>query len=121
MTTYRSTYRGRYTGMGNMLKQPWMLQAVLPAAHEGLTIAQGLSPTGNVPDDSHPGAYRSAWKVEYGLKPKKFRGRPGQRQVATIVNHSNHARIVEYGNSKTPEYRVARDLIVAMRAAHGGS
>jgi hypothetical protein len=107
--------------MGTMLKRPWMLSAVLPAAHKGLTVAQGLSPTGDPAEDPHPGEYRAAFGVEYGLKSVKFRGRPGKRQVATLVNRSTHSRIVEYGNSKTPEYRVLRRTIDAMKAAHGGS
>jgi hypothetical protein len=106
--------------MGSMLKRPWMLQAVLPTAHRALGVAQALSPTGDPAQDPHPGEYRASFGVEYGLKSIKFLGRPGRRQVATLVNRSNHAGIVEYGNSKTPEYRVLRATIDAMKAAHGG-
>lgn len=116
---FRSTYTGRYTGMGNMLRQPWMLSAVLPVAHKAMVVAQGLSPTGHFPEDKHPGQYRASFEVNYGLKPKKFRGRPAKRMTATVVNRAPHAGIVEYGNGKTPEYRVLRNMIDAMKAAHG--
>jgi hypothetical protein len=117
--TYRSKYTGRYTGMASMLRQPWMIRAVTTPAHKGLEIARNLSPVGKPGEDPHPGAYRSAWKVTYGLKNKPFRGRAALRQVATLVNDSDHARHVEYGNGGTPEYRVARNTVDALKAAHG--
>jgi hypothetical protein len=107
--------------MRSMLKRPWMLQAVLPVAHRGVAVAQEISPVGTPGEDPHPGEYRAMWKVEYGLKNKKFRGQPGWRHTATIVNRSPHSRIVEYGNGKTPEYGIARDTIDILKVLHGGS
>ncbi|GGX26961.1 hypothetical protein [Streptomyces chryseus] len=118
---YRSTYHGKFTGMGAMLRRPWMLRAVTKPAHRALAIAQALSPTGNPAEDPHPGLYRSAFKVTYELKNKPFRGQPALRATATLVNTAPHAGIVEYGNGKTEKYAVLRRTIDAMKAAHGGS
>lgn len=117
---YRSKYSGRYSGMGAMLRQPWMLQAVLPVAHEMQGIAEALSPTGTPDEDAHPGLYRASFEIRYGTKNIPFRGRPAQRVVAQLVNTAPHAGIVEYGNSRTPRYAVLSQTIDAAKGlAHG--
>lgn len=119
MTEYRSTYRAFFTATGNMLRQPWMLQAVLPVAHEALVIAQVLSPTGHPDEDRHPGLYRASFRVRYTVKNIPYRGKPARRVIAQLVNTANHAGIVEYGNGKTQRYAVLAQTLDAMKGLHG--
>jgi hypothetical protein len=121
MTTYRSTYHGNFRGIGTMLQRPGMARAVEKAAHRMQPIAERLSPTGEFPDDPHPGLYARSFRVEYGVKPVKFRGRPSERPYARLINKAPYALAVEHGNGRVPRYAVLRKTLDAAKAAHGGT
>lgn len=118
MTT-RSTYVGNFRGIGNMLRRPGMALAVRNAATEMKPIAERLSPVGNIPGDPHPGLYQRSFRVEYGVKPVKWRGVARPRPYARLVNTSPYALAVEHGNSRVPRHSVLWKTMEAAKAAHG--
>lgn len=120
MAVYRSTYTGNYTGIGRMLRRPGMAKAVVVAATKMLPIAVTNSPTGNAATDPHPGLYRRSWRVEYGVKPIKFRGRPSERPYGRLINTTRYAVAVEHGvPNRVPRHAVLRKTLDEAVAAHG--
>ncbi|GAA1064670.1 HK97 gp10 family phage protein [Streptomyces asiaticus] len=115
---YRSKYTGRYGGMGRMLSRPWLHRPCKEAAVKIMAAAQANSPTGTPPDDRHPGLYRASFDVVPIFKNVPFRGKPRNRSGARVMNTAPHARIVEYGNSKTPRFAVFRTAIDDVKAAN---
>ncbi|MFF3142157.1 hypothetical protein ACFVRU_10605 [Streptomyces sp. NPDC057927] len=115
---YRSTYQGRYSGIGTMLQRPWIQRACRKAAVEMKGFAESISPVGDPQTDPHPGRYKAAFDVVPVYKNVPFRGKPRMRAGARLINTSPEARIVEHGNGRTPRYAVLSKSIDAMKAAH---
>ncbi|MFF1684511.1 MULTISPECIES: hypothetical protein [unclassified Streptomyces] len=121
MSQFRSKYHGRYGGIGTMLQRPWIQRACRKAAVQMKATAEGLSPTGDPANgDTHPGLYRESFDVLPIFKNVAFKGKPRMRAGARLVNTAPHARIVEYGNGRTPRYAVLSKTIDAMKAGHRG-
>ncbi|MEW1551361.1 hypothetical protein [Streptomyces tsukubensis] len=116
----RSTYKGRYTGIGAMLQRPWLQRPCIKAAEELKTLAEGFSPTGDPEEDPHPGLYRASFAVVPIMKNVPFKGRPRQRPGARLVNRAGHAWRVEKGDGRVPRYAPVSRAIDALKAAHGG-
>jgi hypothetical protein len=108
---YRSKYTGRYDGIGAMLSRPWLQVACVSAAEKLQTIAEGRSPR-------ETGEYASSFSVIPVMLNVPFRGKPRMRAGARLVNSSDHARHVEYGNGGTPRYAVLSKSIDDLKAAH---
>lgn len=117
--TYRSTYTGRYNGIGNLLRRPGVQQATAEAAERMMRIARFLSPVGDPAADPHPGQYRESFKVEPIVKNVPYRGKSRMRAGSRLVNTSDHARAVEYGNGKVQRYAVLRTAVDAARVNDG--
>lgn len=108
---YRSKYHGRYSGIGTMLSRPWLQAPCIAAAEKLKTIAEGRSPR-------ETGEYSRSFKVVPIAKNVPFRGKPRIRSGARLVNTSDHAWIVEYGNGRTPRHLVLWKSIDDLKAAH---
>ncbi|MFJ9694947.1 hypothetical protein [Kitasatospora sp. NPDC101183] len=119
MSTYRSTYTGRYIGIGKLLQRPGVQQATAEAAQRMLRIARFLSPVGDPAADPHPGQYRESFEVRPIIKNVPFRGKSRMRAGSRLVNTAGHARAVEYGNGKVQRYAVLRTAIDAARVNDG--
>ena len=114
-----ATYRGRYSGIGKMFQRSWMQRGVRRHALQLKAVAEGNSPVGDPANDSHAGRYLSSFDVVPLWKNVPFRGNPRMRAGARLINTSPEARIVEYGNSKTPRYAVLSKSIDDLKAVHG--
>lgn len=121
MTSFRSKYHGRYSGIGSMMQRPWLQRGVRKTAVEMKGLAEANSPQGDPAEDSHSGQYRASFDVVPLWKNVPFKGKPRMRAGARLVNFASHSRIVEYGNGKTPAYAVLSRTIDAMKAAHHGA
>jgi hypothetical protein len=117
---YRSKYRGRYVGIGSMLRRPWLQRPCLEAAETLQSEAQNVSPVGDPEEDRHPGLYRASFEVQPITKSVKFRGRPSQRHGARLVNKASHAWRVEHGDGRVPRYAPLQKAIDAVKAVNGG-
>jgi hypothetical protein len=115
---YRSKYHGRYSGIGSMLSRPWLQAPCIAAAEKLQTIAEARAPVGDPNEDDHSGLYASSFGVLPISKNVPFRGKPRIRAGARLVNAAPHARIVEYGNGRTPRYAVLSKSIDDLKAAH---
>jgi hypothetical protein len=118
--TYRSKYTGRYSGIGAMLSRPWLHAPCKVAALKIQAEAQALAPVGDPTEDRHPGLYKASFVVVPLNKNVPFRGKPRVRAGARVMNTAPHARILEYGNTKTPRYAIFRHAIDNLKVAHGG-
>ncbi len=110
--TSRPTYRGNYSGIGRMMQRPWMQRGVRKSAVQMREAAEANSPR-------ESGEYASSFDIVPLWKNIPFKGKPRMRAGARLVNTSDHARHVEYGNGGTPRYAVLHKAIDTMKAAHG--
>jgi len=108
---YRSKYHGRYSGIGAMLSRPWMQTKCVSTAERLKGVAEGNSPR-------ETGRYADSFRVLPVTKNVPFRGKPRLRAGARLINTSDHARIVEHGNGRTPRYAVLSKSIDDLKAAH---
>jgi len=120
MTQYRSKYRGRYVGIGAMLRRPWLQPPCLKAAEKLQAAAQSISPVGDPTEDRHPGLYKASFETLPIRKNVPFKGRPVQRSGARVVNKAPHAWRVEYGDGRVPRYAPLQTAIDTVKAAHRG-
>lgn len=111
--TSRPTYRGRYTGIGGMFTRPWMQRATRRVAVDMKAVAEGRSPR-------ETGEYASSFDVVPVLLNIPFQGKPKMRAGSRLLNDSDHARHVEYGNGETPRYAVLHTVVDTFKAAHRG-
>ncbi|MFI7096433.1 hypothetical protein [Streptomyces lydicus] len=118
--SYRSTYTGRYSGMGKLLQRAGVQRACRAAAVRIMEEAQAVSPTGDPTEDRHPGLYRASFDVVPVWKNVPFRGKPRMRAGARVINDASHAWRVEHGDGRVPRYAPLRKAIDAVKAAHGG-
>ncbi|GAB7187152.1 hypothetical protein ATKI12_6983 [Kitasatospora sp. Ki12] len=119
MARTRSTYTGRYTGIGNLLRSPGVQRAALQAAERLQRAAVFLSPVGDPAEDPHPGQYKASFVVVPVTKNLPYRGKPARRLGARLLNTSPHATAVEYGNGKVQRYAVLRSAVDAARVTDG--
>ncbi|MFD9442161.1 hypothetical protein [Streptomyces sp. NPDC060001] len=108
---YRSQYHGRYSGIGAMLSRPWLQAKCVSTAGRMKTVAEGRSPR-------ETGRYAESFSVVPVMLNVPFRGKPRLRAGARLVNTSDHASIVEWGNGRTPRYAVLSKTIDDLKAAH---
>ncbi|MGI5404122.1 hypothetical protein ACQEVG_32670 [Streptomyces sp. CA-135486] len=120
MAQYRSTYTGRYSGIGKMLQRPWLQRPCKQAAVKMKGHAEGFSPTGDPSEDRHPGLYRASFDVVPIYKNVPFRGKPRMRPGARLINTAPHAWRVEKGDGRVPRYAPLQKAMDAMKAAHLG-
>lgn len=119
---YRSTYTGRYQGIGRLFMRPGIQRACRDAAVRMKGIAEPLSPVGKEADgDRHPGLYKRSFDVIPIVKNVPFKGRPKLRAGARLINTAPHAWRVEKGDGRVPRYAVMQRAMDAMKAAHGAS
>ncbi|MFD5161051.1 hypothetical protein ACFWMJ_23730 [Streptomyces hawaiiensis] len=118
MTTFRSKYTGRYTGIGKIFTSPGVQRACRKAAVELKGIAEGTSPVGDPEEDRHPGLYARSFDVVPIYKNIPFRGKPKMRAGARLVNTAPHAWRVEKGDGRVSRYAVMQRAIDTMKAAH---
>ena len=120
MTTFRSTYRGYYSGIGKLFMRPGVQRACRKAAVEMMHIAEARSPVGDPRTDRHSGRYKASFDVVPVVLNIKFMGRPRLRACARLINTSPEARHVEHGNGATPRYAVLSKSMDDLKAAHRG-
>jgi hypothetical protein len=119
MTTFRSKYTGRYTGIGKVFQRPSIQLACRKAAVEMKGIAEGFAPVGDLADgDNHPGLYKESFDVVPVWRNIKWKGQTRWRASARLVNTAPHAWRVERGDGRVPRYAVMQRSIDAMKAAN---
>jgi hypothetical protein len=116
--SYRSTYTGRYSGIGKLLQRPGIQRACRDAAVKLKAIAEGRAPVGDPKTDSHSGRYKDSFDVVPVYLDIPFRGKSRIRAGARLINDSPEARIVEHGTGNTPRYAVLSKSIDDLKAAH---
>jgi hypothetical protein len=117
--TYRSTYTGRYTGIGKLFTRPGVQLACRKAAVEMKGIAEGMAPHGDPADgDRHPGLYAASFDVVPVWRNIKWKGQSRWRAGARLINTSSHAWRVEHGDGRVPRYAVLQRTIDAKKGAH---
>lgn len=116
---FRSTYTGRYQGIGRMLQRPGMQRATAKAARRVMNIAEGLAPVGDPAYDRHAGEYKASFRIEPLVKNVKFRGKPRLRAGSRLLNTSPHAWRVEHGDGRVPRYAVLGRSIDIAKATYG--
>lgn len=120
-SSFRSTYTGRYSGIGRLFQRPGVQRACRTAAVGMMHIAEGIAPVGSPADgDRHPGQYKSSFDVVPLWKNVPFKGRPRMRAGARLINSAPHAWRVERGDGRVPRYAVMARAIDAMKAGHSG-
>lgn len=83
-------------GLGDLLVSPGM-QAEMRARAERIAVAARASaPVGDPARDPDAGEYRDAFEVSSGVRQS-----PSRRAYGRVVNNSDHAAAVEYGNFRT--------------------
>ncbi|MFB8071132.1 hypothetical protein [Streptomyces californicus] len=117
---YRSTYTGKYNGLGRMVSRPWLAKPCRDAAVKIMEAAQAGAPVGNPEEDRHPGLYKASFDVVPVLKNVPFRGKPRQRYGAAAINTAPHAWRVEKGDGRVPRYAPLQRAVDTVKAAHGG-
>lgn len=110
---YRSTYTGRYSGLGRMIRRESMQRPCLRAAEKIRVAAEANSPVGDPLEDAHPGLYKRSFVIGTTTKNAPFRGRPAVRHIALVINRTPYSLKVEFGDGKTPEYAPLRKAIDA--------
>ncbi len=116
---YRSTYTGRYTGIGKLFQRPGIQKACRDAAVQMKGIAEPMSPVGKLSDgDRHPGLYKRSFDVLPLWKNVPFRGQPRMRAGARLINTAPNSWRVEKGDGRVPRYAVMQRAMDAMKAAH---
>lgn len=118
--SYRSTYTGRYAGMGRMLQKPWLQRACRGVGVDLMHAAQAVSPVGDPLEDKHPGLYKSSFDVVPLWKNVPFRGKPRMRAGARVINDAPHAWRVERGDGRVQRYAPFQKAIDELKAAHHG-
>ncbi|MFI9123884.1 hypothetical protein ACIGW0_31585 [Streptomyces bikiniensis] len=120
MPQYRSTYTGRYSGIGRMLQRPWLNAPCRKAAVEMKHLAEATAPVGDPEEDRHPGLYKASFDVVPIWKNIPFRGRPRHRPGARLINSAPHAWRVEHGDGRVPRYAPLFKAMETLKAAHRG-
>lgn len=99
-------YEADHDGLNEIARSPAMRAALAAVATKAKGIAEGLSA-----DFADTGDYARSFKVE--AETIEWRGEyPGRRAAAYLVNDSDHAVAVEWGNSKDhkPHHVLGRTL-----------
>ncbi|MFC8583232.1 hypothetical protein ACFUGD_01440 [Streptomyces sp. NPDC057217] len=120
MPQFRSTYTGRYSGIGRMLQRPWLNKPCRDAAVKLMHLAEAAAPVGDPEEDRHPGLYKASFHVVPIWKNVPFRGRPRHRPGAMVVNTAPHAQAVEYGDWDVPRYAPLSKAFLTLKAANRG-
>ncbi|MYR43062.1 hypothetical protein GTW67_13810 [Streptomyces sp. SID5910] len=97
-----------------MFQRPWMQRAARKTAVQMKGAAEGRSPR-------ETGEYSRSFDVVPVFLNIPFRGKARMRAGARLVNTSDHAAHVEYGNGKTPRYAVLHKTMDDFKAAHRGA
>lgn len=92
-------YKASYPGTGQLMNGPEMQEVLRQVAEKGKAFAEGISPVGN-PPDPHPGEYKASFEVT----TQSHGGLKGDRAEAQIVNTSEYAAALEWGNSAHPPF-----------------
>lgn len=102
-------YRFDYEAFGvHVLNAAWMVEEMRRRAEAGKAFAEAIAPfDADDPDGQH---YRDAFEAD----AHPYGGVHHDRAVGILRNTDNAARIVEYGNSKTPEHATLRKALDVM-------
>lgn len=93
-------YRANYQGTGELMNGPEMQAVMRQAAEKGKAYAESIAPVGDPREDPHPGRYRESFEVT----AQAHGGFHGDRAEAQIVNTSEYAAALEWGNSAFPPF-----------------
>jgi len=108
-------YNASYPGIGDMLIDPFMIEAMRVRGEAVLARAVALSPVGRQNRDSERPRYIQSFDpVEVGI-----RQRGSRRAYARVSNHSDHALAVEYGTRNNPAHHVLVKALDARDYAEG--
>lgn len=105
------TFEASYTGIGEMLVAPFMVEAMRARAEKAKVFAEEIAPVydGSGRDD-HRGRYKASFSVSAGVHEHKTR-----RAYGRVTNDSPEAFFVEYGTRNNPAHHVLLKSIDAMR------
>lgn len=93
-------YQKSYSGLGELMNSPEMAEVMRQVAEKGKAYAEGIAPVGIPPEDEHPGNYRDSFEVNV----QSHGGLRGDRAAAQIINTSDYAAALEWGNGSFPPY-----------------
>lgn len=99
-------YQADHDGLNEIARSPEVRAALAAVAMKAKGIAEGLSA-----DFTDTGDYASSFKIESDTI--EWTGEyPGRRAAAYLVNDSDHATAVEWGNSRNhkPHHVLGRTL-----------
>jgi hypothetical protein len=108
-------YNASYPGIGDMLTDEFMIEAMRVRGEAVLARAVSLSPVGKQNRDNERPRYIDSFDpVEAGIRQHGSR-----RAYARVSNHSNHALAVEYGTRNNPAHHVLVKALDAVAYAEG--
>lgn len=104
-----SRYRPDREGIGAMLCSERMQALMGVAAHETKAIAEATAPVDETGD--HPGRYKTAFKVETGVRE----GRKTRRAYGRVKNDAPEALWVEIGSVHNEAHHTLAHALAATR------
>lgn len=93
-------YKKSYSGIGELMNGPEMQEVLRQAAEKGKAYAESIAPVGDPRTDPHPGEYKASFEVNV----QSHGGLHGDRAAAQVVNTSEYAAALEWGNGAHPPY-----------------
>lgn len=105
-------YKASYSGIGQMLVSDFLQDEMHARILQAKELAENIAPV----DESgpHPGRYKAAFVVEYGV-----RGGKEPRAYGRLTNVSPEALAVEFGTQNNPAHHVLVRSLDATGGTHG--
>lgn len=97
-----SKFTPDHGGVGEMLRAPFMQDAMRMHAEAIKVRAEAIAPVGHPPDSPYPGRYKASFHVRVRARG----GATNDRAEAVVYNDSPEALYVEYANWGNEPYRV---------------
>jgi len=100
------SYNASFSGIGEMLRAPFMVAAMKERAEVVKAAAEAIAPV--YEQGPHPGRYKEAFEATAGMRADRAYGR--------VENHSPEALSVEFGTVNNPAHHT---MVKALAAAGG--
>lgn len=107
-------YKANYAGIGEMLVSEFLQAEMHERILRAKELAEAIAPVYEA--GSHPGRYKGAFVVEYGVRDGKE-----PRAYGRLRNVSPEALAVEFGTANNPAHHVLVRALDATGGTHGRS
>lgn len=97
-----ATYKASYKGIGRMLRSEFLKQDMVRRAERVKRAAEATAPV-------ESGEYKASFSVSSGEQSTG-----GRRVYARVENDSDHAAMVEFGNSKVDAHHTMRRALLIL-------